>query len=618
MPPCSGYEYPDDAAERLPNIIVRHQSVYLNFHALRIYMPGFTISYQPPSVTAATAGSCTPNIENLGIDVSHSDVDCFTTEQNHLVLIDGYTLGVSAERLAAALESQDDKFLSNIHGHFCAVLIYADGNIWGFCDRFGGKTLYWQSTNKGSIVITSRWENMPVFDRRWDELGLGECLRYRWLSGQESLLKNISKLPLWHRVFFANDGEITIHTAAQRPKSVTGSAKLSFDEKLDETRNALSGTISEIAGFYNNAAVFLSGGVDSSLLAALAKPCFEKCLLVTPVFSGDDNPELDNAKAFAKTLQLEHLLVDIDETRIERDLHELSAIHCGQITFQQLAVHQMMEAIPDEYQLLIHGELADFAFGSNKFRRIETDLRRKRFANLLPNFAAKILTKLPIRKVRHFCKLRLSSVADLTLQFSRIQYDSSSMEIVQSINNANLDELSTHQAAIQFQSGTDAKLPALLREIARRGVNASRFKELDASATWFGKRIFVPFSAESVGSASLSLTREQFFGKDYVKPVLRELACEHYARELIYQKKQGFEVPFRSWLKGPLAHLVTAAKQESELFDGKLLENLDIDEHFSIFWTLICWQVIDKNLRLRQMSAPTKASALVADPSISS
>ena len=50
------------------------------------------------------------------------------------------------------------------------------------------------------------------------------------------------------------------------------------------------------------------------------------------------------------------------------------------------------------------------------------------------------------------------------------------------------------------------------------------------------------------------------------------------------------------WLKGPLAHLVEAAKQERHLFDGSVLSELDVENHYSIFWTLSNWQLVNDQI----------------------
>ena len=563
-------------------------------------MNGFILAYHPTTAERpAFDASADANLDRLGIALWHNGIECVKTNRRNLVLIDGYALGLSAEQLAAALEAQDDAFLSRVPGHFCAVVIQPDGDILGLCDRYGAKTLYWQESNEHGIIISSRWLAMPIFDVAWDEQGLSEMLRYRWTPGEQSLVSGISQLSQKFRVSFGHNGQISLLPKAKQQRGTAGIRGVPFEEKLSETREAFTTAFDEVAQAYDRAAIFLSGGVDSSLLAAFARSAFKKCLLVTPVFPGNDNPELAIAKAFADTLGVDHLLVDIDTSRIESDMRYLVTAKAGQIKFHLLALHQLMAAIPDEYRLVIYGESADTLFGFNEFQQTAKMLYLKRYANLLPSFAASWLATLPNERTRKLARLKQTSYLDVFLRFLQIQYEPASQAIIGDLATANTDKLFMHESIEKYRRRPDISFRGLLQEASLRCNSANHFKEIDLSASQFGKQVFSPYLAEPVFRAAMTLTQKQFLGDGYVKPVLRELACEHYDRKLIYRKKHGFEVPIERWLKGPLAHLVEAAQQEQQLFNGVLLRDLDLDVHYSLYWTLMCWQLVNEELTAR-------------------
>jgi len=521
------------------------------------------------------------------------------TGNDSIALIDGYALGLTAEQLAAVLDTRDDAVLSGLHGNFCALVIRPDGSIEGHCDRFGGRTLYWQQSEKDGLVIASRWNSMPVARISWDALGLGETLRYRWMSGRHTLLEDIFKLPHWQRVVFASNGDIVIHDTGQAPTWPPECEAVSLREKISETRQALDRSLSNAADSYDNAAIFLSGGVDSSLLAALSKPHFKNCLLVTPVFPGANNPELDYATSFARTLQLEHLLVEFDPGQLDPDLRQLIRLKGGQVTFQSVAFHQLMRAIPDEYQLVIHGEAADTLFGMGPISKTETYLNWKDYTDLIPDFLLALMARLPYRRLQSLLQKLRSSRLDLTLQHFQIQYDRQAMRIIKGLYDADLDRLYAHQLVMAGPAEDYISLRRLLQQIVLKCSVANHFRELDVSASCFNKHFFAPFLSEPVMSAAKTLTREQYFSNKAAKPVLRELACEHFERELIYSRKRGFEVPFIEWLEGPLAHLVENVLRERRLFDGRALSGLSVERQFSLYWSLINWQLLNNELEAR-------------------
>jgi hypothetical protein len=54
-----------------------------------------------------------------------------------------------------------------------------------------------------------------------------------------------------------------------------------------------------------------------------------------------------------------------------------------------------------------------------------------------------------------------------------------------------------------------------------------------------------------------------------------------------------------------LAAQVEAVRRQRLLFDGQLLDDLDVDNHYPLFWTLISWQILDEKI-----SAQSKVCSL--------
>jgi len=327
--------------------------------------------------------------------------------------------------------------------------------------------------------------------------------------------------------------------------------------------------------------------------------------LVTPVFEGGDenNPELGAAKAVAKTLGVEHLLVDVDTARFEKDLRQLAPSKGEQLNFHRLAMHQMIEAIPDEYQLLVYGEAADALFGYDRFKHAERLLRWKRYANALPDFLSRPLARVPINKAQRLGYLKEASIADIILEEFAIPYEPNAMAILRQLYDADLNGLYAHEAISAHLSSGSTRLRGLMQDIQLKSRAAWHYRGAELSASRFGKHIFVPFMAAPVVEVAKTLTRDQYFGHKFAKPVLREIACEYFDRALMYREKRGFEVPYIQWLKGPLAHFVDAAIRERDLFDGSALGALDMEGNYPLFWSLIQWQLANDQIRLRQQQS---------------
>ena len=509
-----------------------------------------------------------------------------------ILFIDGYTFPDDLKMIACAVEAGNYQYLNEVDGHFCGVVINQNGIV-GFNDRFGGKTLYWQREDD-NLVITSRISEMPIHNVNINNEVLCESFYFRWTTGKKTLLSSIEKLLFRHTVTFQNDNEITQHGYWYLPQPEHNTFPLT--QKVNMAKTLLIDNLEKASKKYKKVAIFLSGGVDSSILAALSKNIFEQCYLITPVFKGEKNPELQTAKAFAKILNIEHHFVEIEPSVLTDDLKQLIALKREPLRhYSSLAIMTMMKEIPNDYEAVIYGEAADILYGANSIKRLITHSSWKKKSQSIPLFFLKLLQKFVPVRGRTLVELRKKSLREMILGLSEIQYTRSEKSIIQQLCGQSCATLEDWD----WNKTTDEVSSQMLRHSAQERMLISNvavhFNETEIIAQHYGKHLISPFFSEEAINLSATLTDNDYFGDSYVKPVLRELACEFFPRELIYQKKHGFPVPFISWLNGPLSNLISDLRAERTLFDGSLLDNLDVAENFEIYWLLINWQLVEQH-----------------------
>jgi hypothetical protein len=310
------------------------------------------------------------------------------------------------------------------------------------------------------------------------------------------------------------------------------------------------------------------------------------------------------------------LLVPVDESRLERDLRQLVDAKGGQIKFHLLALLQITEAVPEDYPLLIYGEGADTLFGAAPFRRAETVLRWKRYADMVPKPLTKLLAAVPDQRVRAFLQLSNVTAREIALRHFLIPYNTVELAVLEKLAvDFPLDSIYAHRAISSFLSNGGRSLRRTIQDIAITIDSANHLREIELVAARFGKRVAAPFFSPEVRSVAATLSDAQYFGVTHVKPVLRELACEHFDRRLIYKEKHGFEIPYSEWLTGPLAGCVAAARQERQLFDGRLIRDLEPRGNHQLLWTLINWQLVNEGIIRRRgnqtFSPPETGSPVV-------
>jgi asparagine synthase (glutamine-hydrolysing) len=535
------------------------------------------------------------NIEHLEVSgkhyaISHSNNVSRLQVNDSIIYIDGYTFPLDFQLIVCAVIEGNYKYLNEVEGHFCGVVISNNGVV-GFNDRYGGKTLYWQKQGN-DLIITSRIAEMPLSNVEINKKALSESFYYRWTTGRNTLLSLIDKLLVRHIVNFNDNKDIVQNGYWRLPHPEHDT--LTLTKKVSATKSLLIEALQQASKRYKKVAIFLSGGVDSSILAALSKDIFERCYLITPVFTGENNPELETAKAFAQSLGLEHHLIEIEPSVLIDDLKQLIALKREPLRhYSSLAMMAMMKAVPADYDAVIYGEAADTLYGSNGIKRFVTHATWKKKSQNIPQFLLKLFQKMVPGRGKVLVDLKNKSLRDILLGITEIKYSRSEKSMIKELcgaTHAKLDDWLWDQTP-------DEVAPKMLRHVAQERILTSdaavHFNEAEIIAQHYGKHIISPFFSEKSIQISTTLSDEDYFGDSYVKPVLRELACEFFPRKLIYQKKHGFPVPFISWLNGPLDQLISDLKEERVLFDGRLLDDFTVEENFEIFWLLINWQLLE-------------------------
>ena len=166
-----------------------------------------------------------------------------------------------------------ERTLDRIDGMFAIVLADSRrGVVHLVRDRVGVKPLYW--TQCGTAVLFASEAKAflphPAFRARIDPTAVDELLAFRYVAGEASLLEGVQHVAPGERLAITPDG-----VTRARYWSIPDSPG-----KLDLTREKAADTLGDLLGrsvqsqLRSDAPVGcqLSGGVDSSLVAVLARP----------------------------------------------------------------------------------------------------------------------------------------------------------------------------------------------------------------------------------------------------------------------------------------------------------------------------------------------------------
>jgi len=180
-------------------------------------------------------------------------------------------------------------------------------------DRLGIKPLYYYNKN-GNFAFGSELKAImqyPYFEKELDFNGLWYYFLFQYIPAPYSIFKNTYKLLPGRYLVIPKNGEIKEYTywdSADRFKALNGSlGEKSEEELLNELDNLLTSSVRYRMISDVPLGLFLSGGIDSSLVTAVAQKVSKKPIKTFSIgFAEKELDEAPYAREIAKHLGTEH------------------------------------------------------------------------------------------------------------------------------------------------------------------------------------------------------------------------------------------------------------------------------------------------------------------------
>jgi asparagine synthase (glutamine-hydrolysing) len=222
------------------------------------------------------------------------------------------------EVLLAAYREWGTACLDKLNGMFAFALFDArDRSVFLARDRAGEKPLFYAIVD-GTLLFASELKSLllePRIARRVDPLALECYLAEGFVPGDRSILDGVVKLPPAHALRFELDGGGRRvwrywHLPALRPRAVD---ERRVEELLEEVETLLESAVRRQLVADVPVGVLLSGGVDSSLVTALAVRAASRVKTFTVSFPGHGRyDEAAHARLIARHFGTDHVELEAD------------------------------------------------------------------------------------------------------------------------------------------------------------------------------------------------------------------------------------------------------------------------------------------------------------------
>jgi len=457
------------------------------------------------------------------------------------------------EVLVHLYEEHGDQFAAQLRGMFAVALWDARRRRLVLArDAFGIKPLYYRVDGDG-LAFASELRALPRGEIDFD--ALEGFLAFNSIPGPYTIFRDVKKLPPGHLLVW-EDGEARLSRFA-RPAPVPAEEvrRDREDELAEELRARLRDSVRAHLIADVPVGVLLSGGVDSSLLAALAaQESSEPVHTFSIGFEERSFDELDDARTVAERYGTRHeeLVLRPDAALLLPQLAE--AFDEPFADSSALPTYLVSELASSHVKVALSGEGGDELFGG--YYTYAADLLALRFGGLAS-------------RARPLVELLPSSSRRASFDYKAKRF----------VRGAGLPPLERHHAWKEIFS-TEARAELLGRPSSFEPVELlhARFRETEGAellarlqdvdlGTYLVDDLLVKTDRASMahslearvpyldslvaGLAQALPTRLKVSGLRK-KRLLRKAAAPLLPRRIVYGRKRGFSIPAAAWLRGEL------------------------------------------------------------------
>ncbi len=477
-----------------------------------------------------------------------------------------------SEVIPYAFQEWGEKFIEKLSGMF-AIAIYdkLKNKFYLYRDRVGIKPLFYSYLG-GSIIFSSEPKaiiNFPGFEKKINLSAIYSYLSFRYpTNNKEYFFKNILKVNPGH--FLKVD--LNSNKIIEIPYWEINLTKNEFENKENFYLEKLDYLLNESVKSHLQSdvpvGVFLSGGLDSSLLSAIAtRHHYGKLKTYSVGFKETKYNEGDKASEISKYINSDHTEIIIEKKDFFNNLEKIVDIKSAPISIpHEYPLFALAKEMKKDVTVVLSGEGADELFGGySRVQKSPFDYKKGKFISNLTDakffknifsiennfdFKKRSLLEYFFEKYNWFrfkeTNNLLSEESINQIDFEAvidpwekkfIKEDFSYEKILSLFQNNHLQCLLDRLDVMTMANSIEARVPFLDHSIIEF-INSVPFKYKIKWKSNFHKII-------SLFSSSSLYTEKN----DINKYLLRKCAKKYLPLNAAKEKKLGFPLPMNDWMK---------------------------------------------------------------------
>ena len=428
-------------------------------------------------------------------------------------------------------------------GMFAFVIIDLEKKtLFSSRDRFGEKPLFYFKKNNFFYFSSTLSSLEKICNTKfdYDYTSVNNFINFGHTQSNKTIYNNVNKLQsgsslLFKENYFKLKEYWKPKSQIQNNKSLT-----EFDLKLKES-------VKEKLNSDRPLGVFLSSGIDSSLIAILAKREINDLKTFSIGFKNQKYDESKLSKKFANYIGSKHFEKIIDENDLLKVILDDDYYFDEPIADPSLIPTLIMTnfAKNNEVDVCLSGDGGDELFGGYNYY----NLMKLKLAYLkIPYFVSKVINKFFLMNFTHKSILlkKFLSMRDIKTSFLFLKSLKKDFMNVIEISDLqlNLNEFDKYLSSDPMNNIFNYDMSNNLID--------NYLVKLDRSSMLNSLECRLPFLSNDIVNFSLNLNSKEkisFFNK---KIFLKKYAKKYLPNFILNKKKRGFEIPIKEWLRNEL------------------------------------------------------------------
>lgn len=488
------------------------------------------------------------------------------------------------------------KCVNEINGNFAfAIFDYCNNKIFGARDRLGIKPLYFCHSNMGFEFCS---QLRPISYSNNFHINITARKFYwihQYIPDPISIYDEVQKIKAGHFFNYDISSNNLIIDKYWDIHYGTGSFRKpkTYDEACETVDSMLRDSINKSINNTDKAAIYLSGGIDSSLLASYLSKSNINIEAFSVGFDISSYDETYYARAVSKQLNIKYNQLNCNSSNALSIIENLNQYYDEPMAdLSAIATAFLSKEVSSNYSVSFGGDGGDEIFwGYDHYLLLYNIMRTP---TLLKSLGSKVLR---FTKYNPYVDiLKYENAEDIISSILLIPF----MNTYKGLVNYKASDYLFYGNDLDYVKNSPNKYQIFADlDLMSRCVYAFNTK-VERANSYFGIDFNAPYMDYKVVEYSKSLPLKYLYNKNMgQKRLLRELLYKNVDRKLFERQKKGFGVPFGHWIRTDLKDLLYSNVNNNILKEFEELNSEAVlslrDKHMSneIYAADFLWRIIN-------------------------